>query len=131
MNPVSIVLAGAKEIIGGLLNGKLKKEEAESQLALLEATATIELLKGQQEINKLEAQSTDLFRGGWRPFIGWVCGAAMCYQFIVRPILPWAATWAGATVPPMPGLEDVLWELLFGMLGLGGFRTFERIKGKG
>jgi len=129
MNPILLpILEGAKAIIGNLVAGKVKKEEAEAQLELFLATANQELLKGQQEINKIEAQG-DLFRAGWRPFIGWVCGAAMCYQFIVRPILPWAATWAGATVPPMPGLEDVLWELMFGMLGLGGLRSYEKARG--
>ena len=131
MNPILIpLLEGAKAIIGNLVAGKVKKEEAEAQLALFVATADQQLLMGQQDINKIEAASADFFRGGWRPFIGWVCGAAMCYQFIVRPILPWAATWAGAVVPPMPGLEDVLWELLFGILGLGGFRTVEKLRGK-
>lgn len=131
MNPLLLpLLEGAKNIIGGLVNGKLKKEEAEAQLAVYAAQAEQELLKGQLEINKIEAADASLFKSGWRPFIGWQCGVALSYQFLIRPIFPWAMAVAGHPVPEMPDLGDNLWELMFGMLGLGGLRTFEKTKGK-
>lgn len=83
----------------------------------------------QIQTNQVEA-SQGLFRGGWRPFIGWICGAALAGQFVVAPIVEWSCAVAGHPVPALPKLDDVLWQLLFGMLGLGALRTVEKIKGK-
>jgi hypothetical protein len=100
--------------------GELKALEAEMQLAI-----------AQTEINKVEAAAPDLFRGGWRPFVGWVGGAALAVQFIVRPLLPWGVGLFGAQVAPIPSLDMTdLMTILGGLLGLGGLRTAERLKGK-
>lgn len=98
------------------------------ELAVLDADMRLAL--GQMEINKAEA-STDLFRGGWRPAVGWTCVAGLSYQFLVMPLLPWLVTVAGGVVPPLPAIDnDTLMVLLTGMLGLGGLRTFEKVKGR-
>lgn len=98
------------------------------ELAVLDADMRLAL--GQLEVNKVEA-STDLFRGGWRPATGWVCVFGLAYQFIAQPLLPWIVALFGATVPPLPAIDnETLMVLLTGMLGLGGLRTFERVKGK-
>lgn len=92
--------------------------------------ADVQLALGQLEVNKIEAAAPDLFRGGWRPFIGWTCGGGLFYQIIVRPIFGWVATNAWGWTEP-PSLEmDTLLTLLFSMLGLGAYRTYERVKGK-
>lgn len=98
------------------------------ELATLDADVRMAL--GQMEINKVEAQ-TDLFRGGWRPATGWCCVAGLLYQFILQPVLPWVVALFGTEVPPLPSIDnETLMVLLTGMLGLGGLRTFERVKGK-
>lgn len=98
------------------------------ELAALDADVRMAL--GQMEVNRAEAQ-TDLFRGGWRPATGWCCVAGLAYQFILQPTLPWAAALFGATVPPLPAIDnETLLILLTGMLGLGGLRTVERVKGR-
>lgn len=98
------------------------------ELAALDADVRMAL--GQMEVNRAEAQ-TDLFRGGWRPATGWCCVAGLAYQFIVQPTLPWVAALLGATVPPLPAIDnETLLILLTGMLGLGGLRTVERVKGR-
>ena len=108
--------------------GKLwpdKTEEEKQQLA-----AAVALVQGQLEVNKAEAANPNLFTSGWRPSIGWICGAALAYHYIVRPLLPWLLTVFGLSVPAIPPLDmgDLI-TILLGMLGLSGFRTFEKTQG--
>jgi roadblock/LC7 domain-containing protein len=111
-------------------DAKLKVMELAQRGELAAMDADMRLALGQMEVNKAEA-STDIFRGGWRPACGWTCAAGLAYTFLLRPILPWLATVAGADVQELPEIDtDTLMVLLTGMLGLGGLRTVERIKGK-
>lgn len=111
-------------------DAKLKALEMAQRGELAELNAAVELAKGQMAINQVEA-AQDNFRGGWRPSAGWVCVAGLTYQFLAQPLLPWIATVAGLTVPPLPAIDnETLMALLMGMLGLGGMRSFERVKGK-
>lgn len=85
---------------------------------------------GQQaEVNKAEAQSSSVFVAGWRPAIGWTCALALFYQYLIVPFATWGCAAAGLIVPAFPALDDNLWQLMFGMLGMGGLRTFEKLKG--
>lgn len=91
----------------------------------------------QMDINKAEAQSPSIFKGGWRPAIGWICALALGYQYMLVPLFVWGTTWAGTiwtipalqTMPSPPTLDDNLWQLMFGMLGMGALRSFEKLKG--
>ena len=86
-----------------------------------------QLIELQSEINKLEAKHRTIFVAGWRPFIGWVCGVALAYNFVLRDMLVW---YMGAeTAPPALQMEHLM-TVLIGMLGLGGMRTFEKFKDK-
>lgn len=109
---------------------KLRVMEMAQKGELAALDADLRLAVGQLEVNKVEA-GTDLFRGGWRPAVGWTCVFGLAYQFLIQPLLPWLVTVAGGTVPPLPAIDnDTLMVLLTGMLGLGGLRTFERVKGR-
>lgn len=109
---------------------KMRALELAQKGELATLDADVRLALGQMEINKVEAQ-TDLFRGGWRPATGWCCVAGLLYQFILQPVLPWLVALLGAEVPPLPAIDnETLLVLLTGMLGLGGLRSFERVKGK-
>ena len=111
-------------------DAKLKAIELAQKGDLAELNAALEIAKGQMAINQVEA-GTDNFRGGWRPAAGWVCVFGLGYQFILQPILPWAVSLTGHTVPPLPAVDnETLMALLMGMLGLGGLRSFERGKGR-
>lgn len=83
----------------------------------------------QADINKQEAASDHVFVSGWRPFIGWVCGVGFALQVIVFPIVSTAAVALGhpLVMPEMP--IEVLMVNLMGMLGLGGYRSWEKVKG--
>jgi hypothetical protein len=87
-------------------------------------------LLAQLEINKAEAASGSLFKGGWRPFVGWICGVALLYHFILTPLILFGVGLSGATIPPLPEFDmSSLMTVLMGMLGLGGLRTYEKQKG--
>ena len=111
-------------------DAKLKALDMVQKGELAALDADMRLALGQIEVNKAEA-STDLFRGGWRPAVGWCCALGLFYTFLLRPVLPWAVSLFGVQVAPLPTIDnESLMVLLFGMLGLGGLRTFERVKGK-
>lgn len=111
-------------------DAKLRVMELAQKGELAVLDADLKLALGQIEVNKAEA-TTDMFRGGWRPAVGWICVVGLAYQFILQPVLPWVVALFGAQVPPLPAIDnESLMVLLTGMLGLGGLRTFERVKGK-
>lgn len=103
------------------------RAEADYQKTLLDIAAKAE--SEQREINRTEAQNPSLFVAGWRPGIGWVCALALAFQYLLRPLLSWAAGVWWPTLPPLPGLDDNLWQLMLGMLGLGTLRSFEKSRG--
>jgi hypothetical protein len=107
---------------------KLKLYEAQAAGELKELELVFENAKAQIEVNKLDAQSEKFLQYGWRPFIGWICGAALGYEFLVRPLLPWIfGLLASEALPPLPSLEmGDLMTILMGVLGLGGMRTLEK-----
>ena len=88
------------------------------------------IAQGQMAINQAEAQSSDFFRGGWRPFIGWVCGAGCAWNWIGLPVAKFALALAGTQLTLSPADLSEMMPLLLGMLGLGGLRTYEKTKGK-
>lgn len=128
-----------KDLIDRVFPDKDKQaaERASAELELLKLTQTeriqdkaneVAIALGQNEVNKVEAGSDGLFRGGWRPFVGWVCGTGLAYQMVFRPIFGWAGqNFYGWVLPPSLELDTLL-TLLFGMLGLGAYRTYEKIK---
>ena len=136
------LLAAATAIlptISGLLDKLIPDPEAraKAQLDLLklqqdgvfkDLDAQLQINLAQAEINKVEAASQNGFQAGWRPLAGYMCVAGLGYEFLLRPLLPWALTVSGVEAPPLPSLDGVLFELMFGMLGLGTLRTADRWK---
>jgi len=138
---------GVDDIIGGVVSIGAKlidrlipdpAQKAAAQLELLkmqqsgelaQMTADTELAKGQLAVNQAEAGSSNLFVAGWRPFVGWMCGLGLGFQFIVSPLATWGAGLYGKTVVFPPLDMGTLLTLLFGMLGLGAMRTKEKIEG--
>ena len=122
----------------GPITGLLDKfvEDKDQKNALAHELATMadrhaqELAKGQLEVNKAEAASASVFKGGWRPFIGWTCGFAFAYHFVVQPFMLFAAAMFDLDIPPLPVFDmSTLMTVLMGMLGLGGLRTYEKKTG--
>lgn len=105
----------------------LKQMQVQGQLteemAQLSAVTT-----AQSDIDKVEAASTNVFVSGWRPFIGWVCGAAFGFQFLLKPILEWGMALAGHPIK-LPGLDDALTQLTYALLGMGALRSIDKKMG--
>ena len=77
------------EGVGKIADDLFTSDEERLKLAIQEKSIDAELVKGQLEINKAEAQHKSIFIAGWRPFIGWVGGIALAYQFVLYPLLIW------------------------------------------
>ena len=101
---------------------ELEKMRQTGELA--ELAANTDLAKGQLEVNKAEASNLNLFVSGWRPFVGWVCGSSLAFQFIVYPLF----VSFGLDIPSLDLSELV--TILLGLLGLGALRTKEKLSGK-
>ena len=104
----------------------LQAAQAKALVAQQDFAPLLEQIK----VNVIEAASTSVFVSGWRPFIGWVCGAAFAYKFLIQPFMLFFVTLFGWDVPlnKLPNLDwTELSAVLFGMLGLGYLRTNEKL----
>jgi hypothetical protein len=119
---------GAVADLATTVIGKIWPDKTEAEKAQL--AAAVALVQGQLDVNKVEAASPSIFVSGWRPAIGWICGAALIYHYIARPLLPWILAVSGATVPALPALDmgDLI-TILLGMLGLGALRSADKFNG--
>jgi len=106
------------------------KAKLAHEIATMSDQHAQQLALAQVEVNKAEAASGSLFKGGWRPFVGWICGIALLYHFILSPLILFGVSLAGVDIPPIPEFDmGSLMTVLMGMLGLGGLRTYEKQKG--
>ena len=114
-----------------------KLEELYQRGDLAQLNAHVQLLTGQLKVNAAEAQHKSVFVAGWRPFIGWVGGSALAYQFVLYPLLCWVWRIAQVTVDgfpvdvePPPVLETgALFSMITAMLGIGAMRSFDKSRG--
>jgi hypothetical protein len=125
-------MAGVLELLVGPVTGLLDKfiPDADTKVKLAHEIATMAenqhhaVMMKQIEVNLVEASSKSFFKSGWRPAVGWVCVVGMVNNFIIMPY----ATALSASIQPMDW--DAMLPILLGLLGLGGMRTLERVKGK-
>ena len=133
---LAAILGIAGKVLDKVMPDPAAKAAAQFQLLQLAQAGELAHLEsetksllGQLDINRADAQSGDHFQSRWRPFIGWVCGSALAYEYLAQPMLAWASGWFHMGGPPMLQLQDLL-AILTGMLGLGGLRTAEKLSGK-
>ncbi len=108
---------------------KLKLLELQQSGELAELASSTELQKAQDVVNQTEAANTSIFVAGWRPWVGWVCGMAFAYTFILQPFCGLIASAVGHPIA-LPALDlSSMMPVLLGMLGLGGMRTYEKVNG--
>lgn len=128
-DPATAALDIGSKLIDRLWPSKAEADAAKMKLFELQQSGELAQMTAQTNINLAEAQSGNPFAATWRPAIGWILALALAYQYLGRPLLIFAVIQFGGTPPTLIGLDDNLWELLFGMLGMGGLRTYEKSKG--
>jgi hypothetical protein len=117
-------------LLDKVIEDKDQKAKLAHEIATMAERQAHEAAMAQVEVNKAEAKHSSIFVAGWRPFIGWTCGIALCYHFVANPIILFGVAAAGLTIPALPEFDmGSLMTVLMGMLGLGGLRTFEKTKG--
>lgn len=119
-------LGSVAELITATVN-KIWPDKSEQEKQ--EMAAALAIVQGQMQVNQAEAAHSSLFVAGWRPSVGWVCSMALLYQFVLRPLIEFGLLASGHPLPAaMPGIDNTLWELMFGMLGIGGLRSFDKAR---
>jgi len=106
------------------------KRKLSHEIATMSEKHAQELALAQIKVNAAEAASGSLFKGGWRPCIGWICGIAFGYHFVLQPVIIFVVALIGIEIPELPKFDmNTLLTVLAGMLGIGGLRTYEKQKG--
>ena len=106
------------------------KRKLSHEIATMSEKHAQELALAQVKVNAAEAASGSLFKGGWRPCIGWICGIAFGYHFVLQPVIVFVVVLIGMDIPELPSFDmGTLLTVLGGMLGIGGLRTYEKQKG--
>ena len=124
---VSNITDGIRYLLTGDIPPEVRVSLEKLELKADEVEA--ELLKSQAKINEVEAQSPSIFKSGWRPFIGWIGAFGLFYHFIGYNALVWYIKLEGLNIDAPQLNSEGLFALVTGMLGIGGFRTYEKFKG--
>ena len=130
MGILSALIGPATELAGKFIADKDQAAKLAHDLSTMADKHAQEAMLAQVEVNKAEAESGSVFKGGWRPFIGWVCGAAFAYHFVLQPFILFGVAVAGVSIPELPSFDmGSLMTVMMGMLGLGGLRSYEKKQG--
>jgi hypothetical protein len=113
-------------------NVALQQQEQLAQIQASIINKSMDSITAQIQVNQTEAANKSIFIAGWRPFIGWICGSAMAYKFVVQPLLVFIlvathSTFDASRLPVLDWAE--MSTVLLGMLGLAGARTWEKLNG--
>jgi hypothetical protein len=131
--PIPAIVGALLPALGTLID-RLIPDRAAAERAKLEIEAQLvasanEAALAQVEVNKIEAGHNSVFVAGWRPSIGWVCAAGLAWAFVLAPVASWGLVVSGVKAE-LPSIQtDYLLELVVAMLGMGGLRTFEKMRG--
>lgn len=128
-DPVSILLDIGGKVMDRIWPDPAQAAAAKFELFKLQQSGELAQMAGQMQINQEEAKSVSVFVSGWRPFIGWVCGMSCAWNWMGLSIAKTIAELAGKHINLAPADISEMLPILAGMLGLGLYRTVEKIKG--
>ena len=127
---IQALISPVTGILDKFIEDKDAKNAMAHEIATMAEKAAHEAAMAQVEVNKAEAQHKSIFVAGWRPFVGWTCGIALAYHFVLAPLILFGVGISGVEIPALPEFDmGSLMTVLMGMLGLGGLRTYEKQKG--
>lgn len=137
MGALALLLPFASDLLKKLFPDPATQAEAQFKLLQLAQSGELaslqsvtDLAKGQQAINLADAQGQSAMQRNGRPFIVWVCGVALAWDTVLKPMVTYGAALAGHPLPTLPNLQtEQLYTIMAGVLGLGSLRTVEKIKG--
>ncbi len=126
---VTALVPALGTLVDRLIPDRAAAEKAKAEMEAALVKASNEAALAQVEVNKIEAGHSSVFVAGWRPAIGWVCAAGLAWAFVLAPVASWALVVLGIKAE-LPAIQfDHLFELVLAMLGIGGLRTFEKLRG--
>jgi len=125
-------LVTAAEGVANIIDRFVETDEEKQAADLIKAKLMMKPSLAQIELNKVEAGHRSIFVAGWRPFIGWVCGFALLWHFILFDLLTWVTVNFFTHVTALPELTgtETLVTVLLSLLGLGAMRTAEKFGGR-
>lgn len=129
LDPLTAILDIGGKVIDRIWPDPTAAAAAKLELFKLQQSGELQMMVSQMDINKEEAKSPSMFVSGWRPFIGWVCGAACAWNWVGLKVALFAAAYFGKELNLAPADIGEMMPVLLGMLGLGGLRTMEKIQG--
>ena len=129
LDPVTALLDIGNTVITRIFPDPVQAATAKLELVKLQQSGELAQMTGQLDINKVEAGSASVFVSGWRPFIGWVCGAACAWNWLGLKVALFVAALFGQTITLQPADLSEMMPVLMGMLGIGALRTIEKING--
>jgi hypothetical protein len=129
MGILDSVLSIGSTILDRVIPDVNAREKAKQELEKALSEQDFQLSLGQIQINQEEAKSENLFKSGWRPSIGWACSLTFILNFVLFPIVNYFLVMFGQQAILIPFDTNTLMTVLGGLLGIGGLRTIEKIKG--
>ena len=129
LDPISAALDLGNTLISRIFPDPAQADAAKLELLKLQQSGELATMTAQTDINKEEAKSTNWFVAGARPFILWICGFAMLYCTLIEPILRFVATVLFGYSGSFPVIDsNFTMQVMFGILGLGAYRSYEKVK---
>lgn len=132
LDPITAIFNTADTLLNRLLPDKTANDAAKVELVKMHVSGELQQIVGQLQVNTAEASNQSVFVAGWRPFVGWACGCAFIYAFILQPIIVtfmvvFHRTFDKAMLPVLD--MGSMMPVLLGMLGLGAMRSFDKTQG--
>ena len=118
---IASLLPVASKLLGKFIEDKDTKNKLAHEIATMAEKHAQELALQQIKVNQEEAKG-NWFQSSWRPLIGWVCGLSLMINYMISPI----CSGFGIIIPQAD--MSVMMPLMFGMLGISGMRSYDKMK---
>lgn len=129
-DPISLALEIGGKVLDRVFPDPAERAKAQLELLKLEKDGDLAVMTAQTDINKIEAENTHLFVSGWRPFVGWCCGIALLYAALIEPFARFISQVIFKYNGEFPYIDtDLTLQILLGLLGLAGMRSWEKKEG--